>query len=197
MNNNIKHITSVVFQKLKQNAKLIKKASNIPHHEALERSAMDIGFNNWHSVCIAYESYKLSKDAYESGAILAVEFKDSIELMGLKNDEITEDAAMIVNIIRDDYYQIFINSINPDDPKERTIKESETKEEINDWFEEHINEIMFFRINKDNISKKETLKLANKYFLFPPLFIFVNSQYFNTCSLPAKNNLGDIVGIRL
>ena len=189
-------VTTKTFEILKQKAKKLKKETGIPHHKALEKIALDSGLNNWKKVCLGNEPYKLSEEAYKNGAILAMDIKDGMESMGIKDVDLVEDSTVIADVIRADVYLNFINSINEDDPQKRNIKESMSEIEINEWFKEYINGFLFFRINKNSLSMKQVLGISNRYFFFPPEFIFINGQYLNTYDFPATNESGKVVGLR-
>lgn len=75
-------ITAQNVQRLKQKARQLKRESELSHTEALEKVALELGFNHWHHVVKSHENILPAETALKEGYVVAYDFKDGMEISG-------------------------------------------------------------------------------------------------------------------
>ena len=183
---------------LKKRAKKLAKEKNLSHHEALDKVAKDAGFKHWHHICECNEPCKEGEKAFKSGCIIAFDIKDGMDLINIDNKRIKEETYILTEIIRNDLYEIFLNIPDEDDEEERPIKETTDEYDLKEWFQDDLDNIVLCRLKHDKkLNINEVISIAKEYSFFPPVFIWLNGKYLNTYNIPATDEDGEIVGIRM
>lgn len=71
--------SALTFGKWKQEARAIKRSTQVPLHEALERVAKSKGFLSWHQLAHEAKQNQVTETAFRSGLIVAYSLKDAID----------------------------------------------------------------------------------------------------------------------
>lgn len=154
----IKVVSTVDFEKIKRKAKTLKRATGISHSEALEQVAREAGFDNWHQVTQANGRMKPSEVAFKTGCVLAFDTRDGTVFD--TSDGIFIADFLLPHICRGAIYDLFINNPDEDDPADRPIKETQTSSELEQWFEDVMEDSMFFRLREDLVDRDELAVIA-------------------------------------
>jgi hypothetical protein len=183
-------------EKLKQKARKLKRAEGLPHHEALDRVAVDAGLPNWHHICESAKQFKPTEKAFFAGCVIAMDIKDGFDFD-------TEDGVFIEDhnawaLCRDDLFDDLANRIDKDDPQERPLKETLSPEKLDDWFHDDLMNYTFFRLHAETsvATIGEVLKLVRDRSFWPPQFIWLRGEFYDTYDVPAMDDQGKITGVR-
>ncbi len=77
MSNPIIVITSVELDKLKQEARAIKKAESLSHQDALDRIAIRHGLPHWHAVTKIAAQWESTEEQLRRGVLVVVDVKEA------------------------------------------------------------------------------------------------------------------------
>lgn len=154
----IKVVSTVDFEKTKRKARNLKRATGISHSEALEQVAREAGFDNWHQVTLANGRMKPSEVAFRSGCVLVFDTRDGMDL-DTSDGTFIED-LLLSHICRAAVYQLVINSPDEEDPTGRPIKETLPPSELEQWFEDVMEDSIFFRLREDLADRDESTVMA-------------------------------------
>lgn len=188
-------ITSPNVERLKQQARNIKKEKNIPHTQALDEVAREAGFNHWHHVTQSHELIRPAEEAFISGCVLVFDVKEGMDV-GTSDGVIIEDHLLQV-FCNKPLFELYINSPDEDDELNRPLRETQDIEELRQWFEEE--DYMFFRLD-DKAAKqplKKILKLIREYSFWMPYYMWLDGKMIDTYHIPSEDDEGNIVGVRL
>lgn len=153
-----KVISTVDFEKTKRKAKNLKRAIGISHSEALEQVAREAGFDNWHQVTLANNRMKPSEVAFKSGCVLVFDTRDGMDLD--TSDGVFIEDLLLPHVCRDAVYDLVINSVDEEDPSELPIKETLAPSELEQWFEDVMEDSIFFRLREDLADRDELTVIA-------------------------------------
>src|SRR5690606_34122225 len=103
------------------------------------------------------------------------------------------------SLMRDSLYEEFGKSPDEDDPEQRPLRETRSQSELDEDFFEHFNSFMFFRINEQSSTGTldEVLPLISKRSFWMPDYIRLRGDLIDTYDLPASDDRGNVVGVRL
>lgn len=184
-------------EKLRQKARKLKRAENLPHHEALDRVAVEAGFQHWHHVCESVKQCESTERAFFAGCIIAMDVKDA------ENFD-SEDGVFIVDdslwtLCRQDLLESLANSVDEDDPQGRTHSETMSPEQLEQWLQDDVMNYIFFRLRSETKAPTITdvLQLVKKRSFWPPQLIWLAGEFYDTYDIPATDGKGNIVGVRL
>ena len=91
-------------------------------------------------------------------------------------------------------YEIYSNFIEEDDELRRPLKERYPEKELKSYFVDEC-DFMFFRLEPCTVSTiDEALALARKYSFWPPFYIWIKGEIFDTRNMPAQDDDGNVVG---
>lgn len=190
-------LSSKDVEQLKQKARKLKRAANLPHHEALERVAVEAGFQHWQQACECAKQFEPTEHAFYAGCIIAMDVKDAD---GLNSD----DGVFIVDenawdLCRGDLLTSLANSIDEDDPQGRPHRETLTPEQLEEWLQDDLMNYSFFRLRSETKapSINDVLQLIKERSFWPPQFIWLAGEFYDTYDIPATDQDGNIVGVRL
>lgn len=188
------YIPTLNLEKLKQKARSIRRERNIPHHEALEIVAKEAGLQNWHQVTQAAEAIKPTEQAFFSGCVIAMDMKDGMDFNA--DDGVFIEDNLLISYAEETLYKQFINAVDESDEQGRRLCETHSEDELKEWFRDDTN-LIFFRLTKMNVdSIKEILALVQERSFWPPMFIWIKGEFFDTYDLPAVDENGGLMGVR-
>ncbi len=190
-------IPAAVVEQLKQNAKKLKKETGIPHHEALERVAQKTGiFQNWHHVTLAAADSLPAEQAYYSGFCIAMDFS-KYDSADFSDSPFLEDFRLH-SLLEPDYRKWLEESIDPDEGVKN--KDCWSSEELDEFVTEDLSDVVLLRYTGTHVpsSSEEAIALIMpRYSFWPPLFIRLRGELIDMYSVPATDDDGGIVGLRL
>lgn len=105
-------ITAVAVEKLKQEARKLKRSAGIPHHEALEQVARAANYPNWHVVAQSATTTSLTEKAFLTGLIIALDIKDAGDFDAEPCGFVEDDQAHFLG--QDDMREAFLSATNDD-----------------------------------------------------------------------------------
>lgn len=182
----IKVVSTVDFEKTKRKAKALKRATGIRHSDALEQVAREAGFDNWHQVTLANGRMKPSEVAFASGCVLAFDTRDGMDLD--TSDGVFIEDLLLAHICRNEVYNLFVNGPDEDDPADRPIKETQTPSELEEWFDDVMEDSMFFRLREDLADLDEVALIAKvqERSFWMPRYMWLRGQEVNPYELSSK-----------
>lgn len=153
-------IPSRAFKSLREKAKKLKHSSGIPHHEALDKVARDIGLANWPHLVEAAKITALSEEAYKHGLIFGMDIKDALD-----------HPKKFPDLVIDEIVSSFIESSFRKSRGELTEEDLYFIEELRD-------EIIYFRYKgKIPQSHEDALEIASQYFFFSPQYLWLKGEW--------------------
>ena len=198
MNNIILHTKAV--NQLKKQAKLLKQKEGLSHTAALDRVAQIIkgaNFKNWHQVTLANQPIIPAETALKTGAILAFDVKDGLDI---SSDEKLIDDECLATLCQPVLYHDYCNAVDEFDPEGRPHKETLTPEELEEYFHDE-RDFMYFRLSemafKQNPTIRQIINFARRYSFWPPQYLFIKGQLVNVSELPATDENGTAKGVKL
>jgi hypothetical protein len=177
MKNNISIDTTSV-NKLKKHAKRIKKQKNVTHSEALDLVAKELGygFENWHHLIVSNKNIRPAEEAFNKGCVVGFDIKDGLDIV---SDELLIQDSLLEFAGEKHIFDACCNTINPDDPKERTFKESLSPEDLEEYFREDYS-FWYFRLSEKALEQYPTIKkmlnFVLEYSYFPPMICFIDGK---------------------
>ncbi len=181
-------VSSKTLSKFKQKARELKKSAGIPHHEALEQVAKNIGLPNWHKMAKSAEITAQTESAFLSGLIVAFDIKDGGSFDPA--DTFVEDDQAIEFCEKDlvaSYRQACEDEGEP-----------ATEEEVEEYRQFEVGNHVFFRyVGKDSPQNvREALNIVNAQSFWPPLYVWLNGKFNETYNENATSDDGEVVGVR-
>ena len=164
-----KYISTTNLEKLKQQARKLKREQAISHTEALDRVAKSFKFNHWHDVVMANDRTKPTEDALRNGYLLAFDFKESIDV---EKGLLIQD-SYAKELIRAELFDIFLSTNDPDDPEQRQFNDSLSENEYDEVFRDSW-DFVYFRLNPtfDHKSLDEVFESISKYSFWMPWMVW-------------------------
>lgn len=189
------YIYSKTFERLKEQARKLKKEKKITHTQALDEVAQSLGFNHWHHVTQCRELTKPIEEQLKSRCVLAFDRKDGLEIT-TDNDFMAAE-ELLSHECNEVLFDIFINSPDEEDSSGRLYKDLYELSYLRESFFAY--ECMFFKLSEkySNASLKEVLELTRKYSFFPPEYVWLGGKLIDTYDAPATDDEGNVVGVRL
>ena len=190
----IKVISTPNVERMKQKARKLKREKAITHTQALDEVAKAARFNHWHEVVQANAHFIPAETALAKGYVLAFDTKDGMDID--TSDGVLIEDHLLEMLTQNQLFEIYSNFIDEEDEKRRPYKEIYPDDELRENFVDEAT-FMFFRLNnaKDK-SLKDVLTLAREYSFWPPYYIWLKGELFDTRDLPAEDSDGNTVGVR-
>jgi hypothetical protein len=189
-------ITTPDVERLKKHAKILKKEENITHSEALECVAKQIDFNHWHDVTISNKKIRDAEEAFKKGCVIGFDVKDGLDT--LSDDFFIQDSLLEV-VGEKHIFKVCCNTIDPDDSKGRTFKETLSSEELEEYFRENYS-FWYFRLSAKALQYYPTIeKMLNfvlERFYFPPMICFVEGKQIDVFKVLAEDESGNLQPLR-
>jgi len=168
-------ITAKNFEQFKQRARKLKQSEKIPHHEALERVAKSLNFDNWHQIALAAAETEPAENAHRSGLIIALDVKNASEY------DFEHDGAFIEDhrLMRFCEADLFNDYRLAKDDEGRTFESTSTKEELQEDFENDLTNVVLYRYTHDALpsSIDEALAMSRERCFFAPQYVWLKGQF--------------------
>ena len=170
-------VTAKNFEQFKQRARKLKQSEKIPHHEALERVAKSLNFENWHQVTVAAAETEAAENAHRSGLIIALDVKDASEYDFERDGAFVED----LRLWRFCEAELFDDYRLSKDDDGRTFESTSTKEELQEDFENDLTNVVLYRYTHDALpsSIDEALAMSRERCFFAPLYVWLNGRFIS------------------
>ena len=170
-----KFVTLNTVEKLKQAARKLKREIGITHTEALELTAKQAKFDNWHQITEAAKLISPAEAAYQSGVIIAMDIKDAEDFHDETGEFVKDDHAK--DLCRDDLYRAYVES--PDEEDGVPLREKYSASELREEVEEDLENYVFFRYTKDVLPKtiEEVKELVSECSFWQPRFIWFKGSF--------------------
>lgn len=181
------------FGKWKQEARAIKRATQISHNEALEQVAAAKGFESWHHLTHEAKLNSVTETALRRGLIVAYSLRDAMDsfdpgdifledwrALSFCKDEIVAWYATNNDERDDDYVPIV------------TLGSYDVPEEPDDWSDD----VCLFRYCGPTIpaTPREALPIFDAQCFFAPLFFWHKGQFIDPWRDLAVNRVLDMSG---
>lgn len=187
-------VPNIALEKLRQNAKKLKRETGIPHYQALDQAAQKSGFNHWHHVVESAKLTSLTETAYYAGLVIGLDVKDSEEFQNLDGCFLEDD--QFPYLVKSDFLEEAKSEVDEDGHK---LSDSMSEDEIEQLVMEDMWNYTFFRFDGKSLPKdiNKVLELVSKYSYWPPLFIWFKGEFYDTYSIPVLDKDKNITGFRL
>lgn len=190
----IKVISTQNVERMKQKARKLKREKAITHTQALDEVAKKARFNHWHEVVQANAHFIPAETALAEGCVLAFDTKDGMDID--TSDGVLIEDDLLEMLTQHQLFEIYCNFIDEEDEKRRPYKEIYPDDELRENFVDE-STFMFFRLkDATNKSLKDVLILAREYSFWPPYYIWLKGELFDTSDLPVEDSNGNTVGVR-
>jgi hypothetical protein len=194
----ITYIRGKDVERLKQQARKLKREGNLSHTESLDRVAKELGLNDWHYVTQCYQRVKPAEDAFKCGCVLIFDAKEFYEMDLHESDGHFVADSMLELVVGRSLYDTFSNFIDEEDG--RTYKESMLPEVLAEEYEMWLMEEGFgyLRLAEplDKWPLDRVMAEITKQFFWGPWWIIYNGEVIDTSALPATDDEGNVVGVR-
>lgn len=165
-------VPNVALEKLRQKARRLKSELGIPHHQALEQSAIQGGFNNWHQVVDSAKLTSVTQKAYYSGLIIAMDVKDAQDFDDPQKRFVEDD--QICHLAKTELIDHYKNILIEDEVE---LVEAEFEAD----FEEYMCNYIYFRYDGSTPNNtEEVLKLVNECSFWSPVYFWLNGVHYTT-----------------
>lgn len=184
-------VSTDALERLKQSARKVKRAQNIPHHEALEEVAKRIHFDNWHQVVAAHAAMLPTETAIRNGVVFAMDIKDACDF---EVDLPSEKGRLIADDMLSAFLYDFILKLESEatDEDGQRYRENWSEAELKESANETIDSLVFFRY-EGNDPPTDVLSVVNlvaEACFFGPDMIWIKGQFYDTFSLPDDSQRG-------
>lgn len=181
-------------ERLKQKARKLKREKSIPHTQALDEVAKEARFNHWHDVVQSNSLIIPAEKAIADGVVMAFDVKDGMDID--TSDGILVEDDLLLFLTQNQLYEIYSNFIEEDDEQGRKLKDIYPEKELKGYFVDECS-FMFFRLEPGTVhTLDEVLALARKNSFWPPFYIWIKGEIFDTRNMPAQDDNGNVVGVR-
>jgi hypothetical protein len=187
-------IASAQVEKLKQEARKLKRTTGVPHHEALDRAAQSAGFNHWHHVTESAKAFEPTESAYRFGVIIAMDIKDAQDFYDETGAFVVDDLAFV--LCEDDLYHHLYESLDEEDGIR--IRDKYSAEELKEWARDDLMNYTFFRFTGKPIPDRveSIVEMVRECTFWPPIYIWHKGQFQECPSDVALDSYGQIVGVK-
>lgn len=183
-------ISSADVEKLKQNARRLKKETGIPHHEALDQVAKKAGLDHWHHLAESAKAFAPTEHAYHFGVIIALDVKNGLEFRDPSGSFVEDSFADA--LCAGDIYE-FVRTTEEED-EEIDTADPTYQEDLKEWASDMSMNFMFFRYTGADLpaSVENVVKLATEHCYWPPEFIWYKGT-FQECPPDAELADGRVI----
>lgn len=161
-------IRAKTVEKLRKEARSLKKSLNIPHHEALDLAARKFDFNDWEHLQKSAALTAVSEEPYRNGFVIAMDIKDATEHPPSKASGFVED-DLIYSLIYMDFFTL------------RKYKLQEDLTEDDRYFLEDLEiNYVYFRYDSQNPKTvQDAFGIAENEFFFVPEYIWLKGKWYD------------------
>jgi len=183
---------SIHVEKLKQKAKKLKKELGISHHEALDQIAKQFRYHHWHHVTEMAAITAPTEEAYRNGVLVAYDFSDISDCYMEESPFVEDNLAMY--FCEDQLWQAYLEIDDDEEPEFHDLPEEERRE----YFADDYGRFVILRFTGADIPQdvEYVLKLTRKFTFWPPQFVWIKGNIYNTYGAPVTSSNGEIVGVR-
>lgn len=170
-------VTAKNFEQFKQRARKLKQSEKIPHHEALERVAKSLNFENWHQVTVAAAETEAAENAHRSGLIIALDVKDASEYDFERDGAFVED----LRLWRFCEAELFDDYRLSKDDDGRTFESTNTKEELLEDFQNYSTNVILYRYTRNDFpsSVEDAFDMSRERCFFAPLYVWLKGRFIS------------------
>jgi hypothetical protein len=185
--------SSAVFGKWKQQARALKRSSQLSHHQALDHVAKAHSFDNWHHVVTEAKLNCVSEKAYRSGIVVAYDIKDAMDNW-VPDDSFVDDSR-VYHFCENDIFAWYRRGDDEADGQERdTIPTDPTDywEEFQEW----LMNVYLFRYTGTSLppTPMKVLPLLEERCFFGPMFFWYQGKFIDPWRDLAANKVLDMTG---
>lgn len=187
-------IKSADVEKLKQQARKLKKESGVSHHEALDQVAKSVGFDHWHHVSESAKAFAPTESAYYFGVLIAMDIKDGMDFRD-ETGQFVEDQLAFALCTNDIYRYV---REEEEENGEIDTNDPTYQEDLQDWMSDMSMNYIIFRLIGTDIPSTvdEVMTLIRKCSFWPPQFIWHKGVFQDSPNDLALDDNGEVVGLR-
>lgn len=185
--------SSVTFGKWRQQARNLKRSSDIAHHEALELVAKANRFDSWHHVVTEARLNRITEIAFRSGLIVAYDIKDAMDNWNPDATFIDDSRAFL--FCEKDVFEWYRRGDDEAEGEEKAAVPTDPAvymEEFGEWFMN----VHFFRYVGPTLPPTPTkvLPLLDERCFFAPMFLWYRGRFIDPWRDLAVNDVLDMSG---
>jgi hypothetical protein len=185
--------SSATFGKWRQEARALKRSTNLMHYEALEHVAKSNGFENWHQVVYEAKLNRTTETSFRSGLLVAYDVKDAMDHW-VPDDSFVDDWRALHFCERD----ILAWYRRGDDEAEGEEKDAipSDPDEYIEQFEDWLTNVSFFRYCGPTVpaTPRAVLPILDERCFFSPMFFWHHGQFIDPWRDLAVNGVFDMTG---
>lgn len=196
-------IPSDDLEQLQQLAKQLQQEEQIELEKALDLIAEKAGFPNWAQVIQSNAVIKPTEDAFNSGYVLVFDCKEGMDLLERLRLEDDKDPDLIYDqllnyTLESPMFELY-GELEDEEANGKKQKDVYSRSQLIQYFSDWFGGFEFFRVNDKHSDKtlKELLSLIREYSFWPPIYVWSKGKCINTYDLPATDEEGNVVGVRL
>lgn len=164
---------------LKQKARTLKKEKGLSHHEALDQIAKQFHYHHWHHVTEMAAITAPSEEAHRNGLLFAFDIKQADSF----DDELFIQDSLASWFCEKELWKIYVE-MDDEDEDFHELPQSEQQE----YFQDFMDNLVFYRYVGKPITIEETLKFVNEYSFWMPTYIWVKGKLYHNYDLPATDS---------
>lgn len=187
-------IWSKDIERLKRRARELKRRVGMPHHQALDLVAQQLGLAHWHHVITAHAAMQPTELAFRRGLVIALDIKDALDLGDTAPFVRDDDLAPLC---RADLYQDLCHSL--DEELQAPMSQLYDERELQSWCDEVVNEHFFYRWAGHGAipsTTEDILAVVRTFSFWPPRYVWRGGQFLGEPSHVALAADGSIAGVR-
>jgi hypothetical protein len=168
--------SSLTFGRWKQEARALKRSTNLLHHQALEHVAKSKGFEDWHHVVREAKLNLTTEAAYRSGLLVAYDVKNAMDDW-VPDDSFVDDWRAL-HFCANDVLAWYRRGDDEAEGEEKHAIPS-NPDEYQEEFENWLTNICLFRYCGPTVpaTPRAVLPLLNERCFFAPMFFWHQGQF--------------------
>lgn len=193
--NRLNFISTDDLERLKQRARKIKRERGIQHSVALELVAQSAHFDNWHQVVTAHRAMHATELAVREGVVIAMDSKEVAENCGAEIPLPGESGRLVSDeklafFFKEFFYRTELEGVDEEDG--RPNREKWSDEELHEFAEERIQDLVFYRFVGDTppTDVLTVVNLVSEACFWGPEIVWIKGKPHDTYSLPGDDDRG-------
>jgi hypothetical protein len=184
---------SVIFGKWRQEARALKRSTELSHHQALEQIAKQNQFASWRHVVAEAKLNRISESAYRTGLVVAYDIKDAMD--NWSSDESFVDDFRAFHFCQGDIFEWYRRNDDEAEGEERDAIPSDPAD-YREGFDEWLTNVHLFRYTGAALPPTPTkvLPLLNERCFFGPMFFWYRGRFVDPWRDLAVNGVLDMSG---
>lgn len=185
--------SSAIFGKWKQQARALKRSSDLTHNQALDQIAKANRFDNWFHLITEAKLNHISEAAFRSGLIVAYDIKDAMDNW-IPDDSFVDDFRALHFCEKDIFAWYRRADDEAEDDEKRAIPTDPA--EYREGFEEWLMNVHLFRYVGTNLpaSPRKVLPLLDERCFFAPMFFWHGGKFIEPWQDLAIDGVLDMSG---